>query len=261
MAEVRPEDKTECALGGNQCLPDKLINDMFIAIGEEPTGDVQDLLKATNCNAESCLVNKIFRNHSERGQILNTYFKPKGPRDTIELLSNIHIDTVLERWATEYAKNGKRFHHLNYKMIDFMEQFADELNDYNFEKNRVKYDCMGLVMNSDVTSGPGKHWFAIFCDFTNIDKIVIEYFNSSGNPPYVEVAAWSIRVKGAFPKGVVEFKIVSDLVHQQGNTECGVYSLYYIYSRLKGIPSSAFNKNIITDDEMTEFRKVLFRSN
>jgi hypothetical protein len=55
--------------------------------------------------------------------------------------------------------------------------------------------------------------------------------------------------------------IVTDGNLQKENSECGVYSIYYIYNRLKGhfngAPFSAGTK--IEDDQMVNFRTHLFR--
>jgi len=46
--------------------------------------------------------------------------------------------------------------------------------------------------------------------------------------------------------------------HQRGDTECGVYSLYYIRQRLEGTPARWFATDTVPDDAMIKFRKHLF---
>jgi hypothetical protein len=47
---------------------------------------------------------------------------------------------------------------------------------------------------------------------------------------------------------------------QKHGSECGVYSIYYIYNRLKGVfDGNAFSSQVkIDDSEMEGFRKNLF---
>ena len=47
--------------------------------------------------------------------------------------------------------------------------------------------------------------------------------------------------------------------HQLKNTECGVYSIYFITSLLTGVRSPLyFKKNIIRDRVMEKYRKIFF---
>ena len=51
---------------------------------------------------------------------------------------------------------------------------------------------------------------------------------------------------------------VSNLRHQKSKSECGVYSLFYIWARVHNIPPEQFSKNAIPDKLMFEFRQHLF---
>ena len=46
--------------------------------------------------------------------------------------------------------------------------------------------------------------------------------------------------------------------HQQSMTECGLYSLFYIYARLHGVTPEYFMKTPIPDQLMFEFRQNIF---
>jgi Ulp1 family protease len=46
---------------------------------------------------------------------------------------------------------------------------------------------------------------------------------------------------------------------QTSRTECGVWSIMYIKSRLEGHPPNWFYKNKTTDKDIENFRKYLFR--
>lgn len=51
---------------------------------------------------------------------------------------------------------------------------------------------------------------------------------------------------------------VCKIRQQQSRTECGVYSLFYIWSRLNGVPYSYFEETPVPDQLMFEFRQHLF---
>ena len=51
-----------------------------------------------------------------------------------------------------------------------------------------------------------------------------------------------------------------DKQHQQGNTECGMYVLFFVISMLEGKSPEYFNKRIITDEEVFKCRSIYFNS-
>jgi hypothetical protein len=120
------------------------------------------------------------------------------------------------------------------------------------------YKTAGCIINSDNYQGSGKHWMALFVD-TRSSPMTVEFFNSSGNYPVKQWSDWMHKTKDDLaPKGKVKIVNVAGLQHQRSKTECGVYSLYYIWSRLNGISPEAFQKIKVDDELMFEFRQHLF---
>lgn len=125
-----------------------------------------------------------------------------------------------------------------------------------------------IIFNTDPSSKSGQHWFVIFINMDpDNGPMGIELFNSSGNNihnnkfnEYWQELALKISYK---LKIKFEYKKITSIVHQDNveSGSCGVYSLFYIYSRLMKIPSSAFNnkEKKFNDIDMTKFRKALFR--
>ena len=68
-----------------------------------------------------------------------------------------------------------------------------------------------------------------------------------------------IKNNSEFSNISVEIIIVSSLEHQESNTECGLYTLFYIRARLENVPYSRFLEQEIPDENMIEFRKHCFR--
>ena len=102
---------------------------------------------------------------------------------------------------------------------------------------------------------------ALFADARNPNRATVEFFNSSGRPPVPEWVNWMVKTQIGLKK--VGFKNVelvksSSVEHQASMSECGVYSLYYIWCRLNGVPVETFSECKIPDEKMFEFRQHLF---
>jgi hypothetical protein len=204
--------------------------------------------------------------------------KPDGPADTTALLSNFDIDAVLTEWKKKFPK----FHPCSFSMIDF-EQKGDELSTVNIADLLAEgAETFGVVINTDTYQGTGKHWMALFIDLRDIStisndgnsgnsggNISIEFFNSTGDKEgriargekFPQIKAWiekmaaQVRAAGLTPRRQLVL-----YTHQKLQTECGVYSLYYIWNRLNGTTPAEISNNRIPDEDMHKFRKFLFRS-
>lgn len=221
--------------------------------------------KHPECNSESCLlqINGI-KNHVGAAIVdenLKENFKPIGPRTTSEWLSNFDIDDILDQIEKKYK--DKYFLHIPFQMRDFA-TYNTPLEQLNFyDKYKEGYKTFGVILNTGLSSSNGIHWVGMFGDFRQ-EPFTIEFFNSSGEPPKTEFTVWMHKKKLEWgklfgPNKRIEIVVASKFQHQYDNHSCGVYSLYYIISRLDGITAKYFMSNKITDDEMHEFRKYLFR--
>jgi hypothetical protein len=227
----------------------------------------KEVAKKLHCESQSCILKKaeeqniLSKEVVER--VLETNFKAEGPRNTTRLMSNFNSDDVLERWEREFSE----FYPHKVNTIDFAVYGGSlqELNTANLlREGKTKTAC---VVNTDVHTGRGIHWFAVFTDCSSGDKWTIEHFNSSGNPPRPQIVEWAAKTnkelkkyqEGAGLDIPIEFINANKFRHQKSQTECGPYSLYYIRARLDGIPPDYFSKNLVTDSAMIEFRKHVFR--
>jgi len=268
-----------CSLNNTQpdkgCIPESVIAEEF------KDKSLDNLYKNTSCNNISengekqlCLMEKL-----DKKDILIKYFKPVTKSFShSHWLNNTEIDTVQYQFYVSYEGyyysnihmidfgmfNPSNSEHIGYepeniKNIDFYKELKGEgnLSDNGPLK---KY---GIVVNTDVSSGSGIHWFAIFIDFTGRD-INIEYFNSSGydikDRSFKEFFI-NLADKLSFQTGrKCNFIKVSDIQHQNsGTSNCGVYALYYIWKRLGGESIDFFKKNKIDDNHIVLFRKYFFR--
>jgi hypothetical protein len=279
-------DANECAIGvkgdDGVCTNSLLVVKIADALGIQQKGNIKQVMdkvkEQTNCDGERC----VLQNAKVRAVVdpttlkkeINTKLKVLGPSNSVNLLTNHNIDNVL----TQLVSNPKynKFYHLKFQMIDFHGNSMfdpSELGTIDVVKDVILagHDCFGVVLNTDNRSGNGIHWFAVFCDFrtagTKQNPYTLEYFNSSGNPPLKPVHKWLVDTESyinnyVFPSGVNSRVAVitpgSTVSHQKGRTECGLYSIYYISSRVLGHTVAEFNGKAIPDALMTKFRKNIF---
>jgi hypothetical protein len=282
IEELREAKKSECALalaGRSVCAlrGDLELMRRFLRQHDSQAGTypprrlVQEVQRRLGVGAESAIWEhpefRRFTGGARADDVLVARYKPPGPHDSTRLLDNENIDWNLEQWAVNGKEQfGRVFHHVPYQMLDFERQ-RSALATLDLKALRAKgADCFGVVLNTDVTAGPGKHWFCLFGELrgkgTQEDPWLLEYFNSSGNPPRPEVEAWMGRVRREL---LLEHDLYCEIVRsapqrlQYSNTECGMWSLLYIYCRLKGKKPEWFYAARADDEDMVKARQSLFR--
>jgi Asfivirus cysteine protease S273R len=197
-------------------------------------------------------------------KVLDENFKGKQPD---VLLDNFNIDEYLEKLAKNSKELfGKKFYHIPFQMIDF-QRVGSELARVSVpDLIKGGFDSFGCVLNTDVSSGGGKHWFCVYGDLEHSgkekDPYRIEFFNSSGNPAVREVNLWLENTCADIMKtvgGYAESVRAAPRKLQWSKTECGMWSLVYIKSRLEGNPSDYYYKTKANDKDMIQLRNYLFR--
>jgi len=269
-----PEEITECSIisGKNGvCSSDNVVKAIGKIIGTSNTNNktiIEEAKQKLQCNDERCVLNKnIIKNRLGNNIVkkeLTTNFKLIGPTD-VTLLNNENLDNILIQFSHKFHDfYPNNFNMVNYENVGDTLQSIDMKDDV-YDKN---YRTFGCIINSDTYSGKGKHWMALFADMRDSNLWTAEFFNSSGNPPVEAWTNWMRKtvnrfadINSAYNLGIKEFKQVrvSRIRHQESQTECGVYALFYIWGRLNGVPYTYFENNIIPDKWMFEMRQHLFR--
>lgn len=198
---------------------------------------------------------------------LNDSFAPEHPeewkKNPNEWLSSVDIMNVMR----QYEKAYKCFEFLGPTPINFdtkklygecvwEELCKFDLNQF-IKKGKTK---IGIIFNTDPDYKPGQHWISMFI---NIKKKTIFFFDSVGDKPPKEIMTLVKRIQqqGNQLKKPVQFKFDSNegVEHQYGNTECGVYSLYFIVNMLQDKLSEEYLKtHILKDEYIQKFRNVYF---
>jgi hypothetical protein len=193
--------------------------------------------------------------------------KPYGPANNTNPLSNFNIDDSLKDLSLASINNPGEypngpFYHVKFEMYDFLDSFNSELKNLDFKKLlKLGFKTFGCVLNTDTWSGKGKHWVCIFGNLSE-DKIDVEYFNSSGNELdyFTPLKEW-VDLKTYEGYNIDIFSVSKGKVLQKSDTECGMWCLCYILSRMKNMDSSYFYTHNTKDREITEMRKEFFIDN
>ena len=236
------------------------------------TKQIWQLLKDyyTNvCNKESCWVRQMTKNTKMEKELLDA-FAPEAPEEWVknpnEWLSSIDILKVMN----QYEKTYKHFDFLGPSPIDYDthkmqgECVWNELCNFSLaDKIKNKYSKIGIIFNLDPHYKGGSHWVSLFI---NIQKRSIFFFDSTGEqiPSQINKFANTIIEQGKQLKHPIHFILDQNypVEHQYGNTECGIYSLYFIIYMLEDkITSHYLKTHIIKDKYMEKFRKVFFNNN
>ena len=117
---------------------------------------------------------------------------------------------------------------------------------------------IGIIFNLDPHYLPGSHWVSMFI---NIKKGQIYYFDSAGSPIPDQLMKLVKEVKKQGKGLGIDFKFDQNhpVEHQYGNTECGVYALYFIVHMLEDkITKEYLKTHILKDEYIHKFRKVYF---
>ena len=275
VGKLIPDNITECSLcvGDREvCISDPVVKKISVVMGSNGSAVeiMDDAKKKLNCDGEKCVLKKLSSNlgHDTVKREISLYLKVDGVTDNT-LLSNVHIDNTMLQWSNHYSTFYPwNFNMLNYASYSFSHgrvlNQPDTLATINFAdicEDGAKYNCGGCVINSDVYQGGGTHWMSLFVDIRT-PPWTVEFFNSSGNSPAPEWVNWMEKTKLGLQSRpnaptVVAMKS-SSMHHQKSRSECGLYSLFYIWARINKIPVEYFAKNRISDELMFEFRHHLF---
>lgn len=80
-----------------------------------------------------------------------------------------------------------------------------------------------FIVNTDPTNLPGKHWFVLFYNTNSVN----EQFNSTGQPPQVDIQAQLVR-------NGMKYMYNNKRVQSFTSSTCGEFALFYSYFRCRG---------------------------
>jgi hypothetical protein len=261
-------------IGKNTCVtPDMVVQIKNAFNRENPnkpiqTNDTRKIIetikKEYKCSEDTCWLSTI-KNASIRKQIERKIFVPEIPpewkKNPNEWLSNINIVNVLNQYEEAYPY----FRFIGPSPIDFAtisngtcitkEICSLHINNIS-PKNQI-----GIIFNLDKHNEPGSHWVSLYIDHSTNQGNGIYYFDSASTdvPNEIDLLMKRFAEESGLP-------IVSNSVeHQRGNTECGMYSLFFIIHMLlsnnrKKMFEQRFNSanHILKDSDVEAYRRIYF---
>lgn len=217
------------------------------------------------CENESCWLRQGFAKHGLTNEMKYYTFAPQAPtewkKNINEWLSSVDIENVMK----QYEEKDKSFAFFGPTPIDFDskklygECVWEELCHFNLveqmKKNKKK---IGIVFNLDEHWKSGSHWVSLFVD---IPTSQICYFDSAGDATPDEVVTLVKRITQQGKKVGIDFSFDENhpFEHQMGDTECGIYSLYFICTMMNKPNFKPFKTKRIPDKEMERYRHIYFR--
>lgn len=224
---------------------------------------------ANICNKESCWVRQMTKNSKQEKELLDA-FAPESPKEwnknPNEWLSSIDILQVMN----QYEKKYKCFDFLGPSPIDYDAHKLygkcvwEELCHFNLEKHlQKKHNKIGVIFNLDPHYKGGSHWVSLFI---NIKNNTIFFFDSTGEqiPPQIKKFVNVVIEQGKQLPTPINFKFDQNypVEHQYGNTECGIYSIFFVIHMLEDkITGHYLKTNILKDEYIENFRKVYYNQN
>ena len=225
-----------------------------------------------DCNNEMCWIKQIPDISIQKK--LKQQFAPIRPKKWLknknEWLSNYDIEKVL----TQYSKIYPNFTFIGPTPIDFDKAMYggcvwDELCKFNLDEYiKTGKNKIGIIFNLDKHDESGSHWVSLIVDIKN--KYIM-FFDSNGItcPPEICKLMDRIIEQAKSIKDPINLKkIQNDFQHQYSNTECGMYSLYFIITHVTETINNLkvpykkiinhFQKKRIPDDYVFQLRDKYF---
>lgn len=221
------------------------------------------------CETEACWVDKLLENNATLAAEINEKsFAPTQPeswsQNPNEWLSSEEISHVMKQYERAY----KNFKFIGPSPIDFDKKVSkstcvwDSLCHFNISDYlKQGKDKIGFIFNTDPHTKGGKHWISMFL---NLKKGEIFFFDSVGNTAPKQIKTFVDRVIKQGAKLGKQFKYDENhpVEHQYGDTECGIYSLFFIVHMLQDKINQEYLKtHIIKDKYMEAFREKYFNKN
>ena len=267
--KVALKDISVCAPSKRKTSKGRCLSANMYRVIKQKTGKSgKELFTSLGCEdgAEHCLLDHAPLSDAEK-QEGRTHLRPKMPKEWEKKpdtwLDNFNIKHVMEQYEVAFPW----FEFLGVFPMDFSAPdpyhkdepnrcLHPELCTLNLQK---EYDAgkrgIGMVFNLDPHYKGGSHWVGLYINIQIIGAPQISYFDSYGmkTPPLIARFMRSFTLQN---KNVqLNFNARR---FQYSNTECGMYSLYFIICMIHGSSFKEFCKEVTKDKTMLELRKILF---
>jgi hypothetical protein len=201
---------------------------------------------------------------SEKLKAKKTYLRPPMPKEWIQKpntwLDSINIMDVMNQYEEAYDN----FEFIGPLPIDFaaknpykqqsQECLINEICQFRVDeaaRNGTEY--VGIIYNLDRHYEGGSHWVANFIDIKNKSCTYFDSYGVSVPKDIAKFMKWLTTHNYSIKNLYYNAKRL-----QMKNSECGMYSLYFIIRMLAGDDLKTFLKHNVSDEDMLQMRKYLF---
>jgi hypothetical protein len=217
---------------------------------------------------EHCLIDKSSISEPEKKVLRSQYLRPKYPTEWLQKpdtwLDNIQIADVMK----QYEEAFPWFRFMGALPIDFSAPdpyLTDKTVKQCMHPEICKLDLrhehekgirgLGFIFNLDPHFKGGSHWVGLYIDLKDIEHPFVGYSDSYGMKPPALIARLMRFIRLQTPNATLGYNARK---FQNSNTECGMYSMYFIICMIAGIPFQQYVKEVVPDRFMLDLRKVLF---
>lgn len=220
--------------------------------------EIEDKYK---CKNEACWLNiKELMKQLKPSEVeyLQDYFRPHLPKELVkdytEWLSNFDIEDALYK----HSRNLHDFYFYGAVPIDFNKCSVSDLCRINIKKHlENQISKIGIVFNTDDSSGPGQHWMSMYIDLNgkNLDGSPgIYFFDSFGSNPSKEIKDLISKIKKQGKSINKEFIVFhNDKSYQKNTYACGFYCMHFLENMLQGIPFKRYLTSGLNDKKMKRY--------
>lgn len=214
---------------------------------------VKEIQRKLNCkkHLDFC----VLENNDKFYEEIKKTMKPRSPNGQHEWLSTIDIRSVME----QYEKKYNDFNFMGPYPMDF-HQIYEEMANINVKSLCRKDKKIGIVFNTDVSSGQGEHWISLFLNMK--DRTICFFDSTSDKPPKPVWRLIKKIVSQSKSMGCPLKIVINKRQFQFEGSECGVFSLWFLISRLRGDSCDYLFKKSqkqINDKNINKLRKKYFR--
>lgn len=251
---------SDAAPKSGRCLSSDHYGKLWQALGSPPsTPDA--LLAKVGCKDERCAVQRVLdETHDKELDKLMTLFAPKQneqwKKNPTEWLTTTDIQQALTPWLLRH----RDAHLVDITARDWFwrhptgqceSQSMCSFDLADCHKRGKRKIC--VVHNLDSHDGPGTHWVTVYICSNNKH---VYYFDSTGRrcPKDIKKFVKKVQAQSGGTYGFTENKVA----HQKSDTECGVYSIYFLTHMIKTDGDFSHFKTRIPDAVMKRHREVFF---
>jgi hypothetical protein len=227
--------------------------------------ELKNRMKQYNCTSETCWTTSPIARKYGLSERMRSSLRPDKPNewysDNNTWLSNYDIDDVMRQYDEAYPD----FSFVGVYGRDFAD-YAPKIANINIadllQRGVTRF---GAVFNTDRRNEPGSHWVALYVGLDPTQpNFGFYYYDSNGMKPFVEIVEYVNKLERDLKRlGIGGPQRCNrgfcDVRHQYGNSECGMFSMFFLVRMINGWPFSNIVHGDFKDLKVNMLRDLLFR--